>query len=168
MVQRVGDLDIEQDLDFERRETTAQHAGRALMAVLILAALLGFFGAGPLSLTTIQTPSEEMSVTYERFGRRGATTNLTLQIDSDVAANGKVDVWVASDYLGKMRVNGITPTPDQVASADDGAIYTFLVERPDAPLTVNFNFTIEAMGAESGRVGLWQGEIVDLDHFFTP
>lgn len=168
MVKRVGDLDIDQNLAFEKREWVFQKIGRVMMGLLIVAALLGFFGAGPLSLTELTSSEGAFSATYERFGRRGATTNLTLDIAGNVAENGKVDVWISSDYLDHMQLDGITPNPDQVAAADDGEIYTFLVEEPSDPLTVNFNFTIDSMGRQSGRVGLRNGDLVELTHFFTP
>lgn len=168
MAKRVGDLDIDQDLTFEKRDFTFQKIGRVFMALLILGALLGFFGAGPFSLTQIEDPAGTLSATYERFGRRGATTTLTLKIDGSVADNGKIDVWLSSDYLDRMTVDGITPQPDQVASGDDGEIYTFLVDEPGDPLTVNFNFTIDSMGRTDALVGLKEGNLLSLTHYFVP
>lgn len=168
MPKRVGDLEINQDPSFDAREFMVQRAGRAAMAVVVGAALLGYFGAGPLSLTEIRDSAGAFTVTYERFGRRGATTNLTLEIEGGIAQNGKLEVWVSSDYLGKMKIDGITPNPDQVAAADGGAVYTFLVDEEDDPVTINFNLTIDSMGRESGRIGLHNGDVLDFSQFFVP
>lgn len=168
MVKRIEDLEIDQDLAFERSDHRAQRVGQVFMAIIVAGALLGAFGAGPISLTEVRDSSGRLSVTYERFGRRGATTSVTLEVAGGVAQNGEVDIWVSSDYLDKMRVEGITPAPDQVASADDGAVYSFLVDEPGDPLTVNFDLTIESMGRESGRWGLKNGDIVELTQYFAP
>ena len=46
----LGDLEVGQDLDFQRREWAVQRVGWGAMALVILAALLGLFGSsGPLS-----------------------------------------------------------------------------------------------------------------------
>jgi hypothetical protein len=46
---------IDEDLNFQRREWKIQRAGWVTMALVIIAALLGVFGAGPLSSATIET-----------------------------------------------------------------------------------------------------------------
>lgn len=168
MARRIEDLEIDQDLSFERREYVVQRIGRAAMVLIVVAALLGYAGTGPLSLTQTESSTGSLGVIYERFGRRGHSTDITLHVDGSVAENGEIDVWVSSDYLDRMQLDGITPQPDQAASADEGVVYTFLVDEPGDPLTVNFNLTIDAMGPETGRIGLRNGDIIELSHFFLP
>ena len=48
-LRRIGDLDLNQDLDHEARESRAQSIGWAVIAVLLVAALAGLFGGGALS-----------------------------------------------------------------------------------------------------------------------
>jgi hypothetical protein len=49
---RAGDLEVEQDLDFQQRTWALERAGWIVMLLIIAAALAGFFGGGPLSPTT--------------------------------------------------------------------------------------------------------------------
>lgn len=167
-VSRVGDLELEQDLEFEKREWIAQWIGRGFMFLIVLGALLGFFGAGPFSLTEVRAPAGDLSVTYEHFGRRGATTNLIVEVAPEAVSNGEAVVWFSEDYIRKFQVDAVTPAPDQVVSTERGYEYTFLADQPQEALAVTYNFTIEAMGAESGLVGLKGGAPVELTHFFTP
>lgn len=166
--QRVGDLQVEQDTTFEKREWQVQRVGRVVMLLIVAAALLGFFGAGPLSLTEVRDETGNLMVTYERFGRRGATTDLVVDIAPAAVSGGKAEVWLSSQYLGEMQVDAVTPAPDQVTFEDDGYVYTFLADQPDEAVTATFNFTIEGMGTVSGQVGLAGAEPVTLNHFFTP
>jgi hypothetical protein len=46
-VQRHGDLEIQEDLPFQRREWLVERVAWGVMALLIVAALLGLFGTGP-------------------------------------------------------------------------------------------------------------------------
>lgn len=48
-IRRVGELEIEEDLDFQRRMWRLQQIGWALLVLVVVAALLGLFGKGPLS-----------------------------------------------------------------------------------------------------------------------
>lgn len=164
----VGDLQVEQDVKFEKKEWYAQRIGRGLMALIVIGALLGFFGAGPLSLTELHDDTGNLSVIYEHFGRRGATTNLTFQTAPAAVSNGEAHLWISSEYLERMQVDAITPSPDQVAARDGGYLYTFLVGEPDDGLTVTYNFTIDSMGSVTGHAGLAGEEPVELEHFFTP
>lgn len=164
----MGDLQVEQDLRFEKREWQGQLIGRLVMLAIALGALLGFFGAGPLSLTEEQDVTGDLNVIYEHYGRRGATTNLTVAIHPNAFSDGEAEVWLSSDYLGQMQVDAITPSPDQVTAQEDGFVYTFLVDQPEDPITVTYNFTIDAMGSVAGEIGLPDAAPIELDHFFTP
>lgn len=167
-MKRVGDLEVEQDLTFEKREWRGQLIGRVVMIAIVIGALVGFFGAGPLSLTEVVDESGAVHVIYEHFGRRGATTNLTVGMGPLAFSEGKAELWISSDYLGKMQVDSVTPAPDQVTADDDGYVYTFLVDQPEDPVTVTFNFTIDSMGPVTGKIGRPDAEPLHLDHFFTP
>lgn len=52
-VHRVGDLEIEEDLDHQRRCWKLERASWAVMALVLLAAMAGLFGSGPLSWATV-------------------------------------------------------------------------------------------------------------------
>lgn len=165
---RTGDLHVDQDLGFEKREWRVQIVGRFLMIAIVAAALLGFFGAGPVSLTEARDATGDLSVVYEHYGRRGSTTNLTVTVEPAAFTNGNAAVWVSSDYLGKMQVDAVTPAPDQVTAQDDGYVYAFPVGQPEDAVVVTFDFTIDSMGPATGRIGLPGAEPLELDHFFTP
>lgn len=53
--ERVGDLELGQDLPFQRREWAVQRIAWAAMAAVLTAALLGLFGSGPVSDAVVET-----------------------------------------------------------------------------------------------------------------
>jgi hypothetical protein len=65
---RAGDLEIEHDPDFNRRDWLFQRAGMAAMAVTLAAIALGLTGSGPLSRT--QAASAGLSGSRRRSARR--------------------------------------------------------------------------------------------------
>jgi hypothetical protein len=67
---RSSQLQIDEDLAFQRREWKIQRVGWGAMALVIIAALLGVFGTGPLSNATLER--EGLRLEYERFCRFAA------------------------------------------------------------------------------------------------
>ena len=85
-VRQVGDLEIAQDLAFQRREWTIQRVAWAVMALVALAGLLGLFGgAGPL--TRAAAGNGALRLDYARFERKHAPTELRLQVAAGVAGD---------------------------------------------------------------------------------
>lgn len=77
MVKRIGDLDIAQDLEHQRREWVIERIGWAIMALILLAALAGLLGSGPLSNARIDHPGSHLSAEYNRFERYQSPTKRT-------------------------------------------------------------------------------------------
>lgn len=61
---RKGGLEVSQDLNFQRREWVVQRVGWVVMAVLLVAALLGLFGPGPLSKSIAGSASGPVRAEY--------------------------------------------------------------------------------------------------------
>lgn len=67
--QRVGDLELDQDIDFQRRSWAVQRVGWGVMALVALAALLGLFGPGPINNAITGSKEAPLWLEYKRFGR---------------------------------------------------------------------------------------------------
>src|SRR5688572_20481984 len=83
--ERVGTLEVHQDMEFQQREWRVQKLGWILMFLFIAAAVAGAFGAGPVSNATAGEQGSAVWVDYERFGRRGGP--LTLRIHARPAGS---------------------------------------------------------------------------------
>ena len=73
-MRRVGDLEVSQDLDHEKKFWLVQRIGWALLFLLWLAGVAGLFGSGPLSGSTASAP--DLRLEYDRFVR-GAPAELS-------------------------------------------------------------------------------------------
>jgi hypothetical protein len=112
--QRVGSLEIAQDLDFQRKEWRVQRIGWVVMALLILASLLGLTGRGVLARATIGDTGSRLQLTYSRFDRLEAPTTLDLQIAGDAVTGEQVELWVDRDYLQSLQIEQVVPEPEEV------------------------------------------------------
>ncbi|MEY9211819.1 hypothetical protein NI17_008590 [Thermobifida halotolerans] len=156
------------DAVFQRREWRVERGAWALAAVLIALALLGLFGAGPLSWTGAGSPDGLVHAEYERFTRERGPTTLEVRIAPEAAQQGRIRLGVSQDYLEAFMVQSITPQPSTVVGGTDTLVYEFEVDRPDTPLTVTFNLQGEQMWLHQGELGVEGSAPVRFRQFVYP
>lgn len=166
--QRVGDLEIYQDLRFQEREWTVQRVGWAIMLLVILLALLGLFGTGPISTGNADAGDGAIAAGYERFVRHDGRTTLTLEVDGSQAQDGEIQVWVSRDYIDAMQVEQISPQPSETIAADDRLVYTFPIDDTASSLSVSFSLRPQDMLRLSGEAGVPDGPTVSWNQFSYP
>ena len=150
---RVGGLEIDQDLEFQRRVWVAQRVGWALMALFVLAAAVGLLGVGPLSHARAAIPGV-MTLEYERFARFETSETLTVRLDSAATAGEVVRLSLNREFLDSAKIETVLPPPARVESAAGRLIYVFAVGEPRVPLVVTFTFEPRDIGVHEGIVRL--------------
>ena len=156
-VPRRGDLQIHEDPAYQRREWVFERVGWAVMALLVLAALLGLLGPGPLSSTSVSDGGGASRVEYDRFLHHHAPTTLHGQVAGDAARAGELRLWVDLEYLAAVEVQQITPRPDHVEAGSDRHLFVFRVAEPDRPTRVTFRLEPDRIGWLAGRMGVGDG-----------
>ncbi len=141
---RVGDLEISQDLDYERKSKKFRQVSAVVWAAIVVAALLGLFGTGSLSDASMS--EGELEVEYERFTRFGTTTELSIESG---AGEGKTNIAISRSYLAELEISDILPQPDSTTVRPDRVVYTFDVQPPTA---VKFFATPREIGAQKATV----------------
>ena len=103
---RVGDLEVHEDLMFQRRSWLVQRVGWIAMALVLLATLVGLFGGAGLLGGEAKAGSKDamVSVSYERFLRYMKPTTLQIQLSQEAGKEGKVSVWLDREYLDGRQV----------------------------------------------------------------
>lgn len=151
----VGDLERDPDLRFQRREWTVQRAGWLVMLLIVLVALSGLFGGGPLSTATAEV--EPLQLQYTRFERRHAPTELEVSLASSAVSQDQIEVWLSVDYLARIEITSIVPEPEEVSEIDDRVVYRFSID--DQTQTPRILITLEhdEPGLTTGRIGLFDG-----------
>jgi hypothetical protein len=136
-------LQLEQDLAFQRRSWRFQQIGRGLLAMLVLAAVLGSFGGGMLSRAHVEQAS--ITLDYERMIRAGARTELAFKWTP--AAGQAPTLRISRAYLDDVRVHSIDPQPLQVRAAGETFEYLFAAPHDGGPMHVCFE--MEALHAQA-------------------
>ena len=165
---RGSDLEISQDLNSQRRNWAVQRFAWVILAALILAAILGLFGSGPLSRGMAGRQDDPLRVEYRRFWRLQSPMSLRLHFGPGAARNGQVRVWLSRSYLEAVSVQHITPQPQSVEAGPEHFTYIFTLSQPDRPTAVTFHIEPEIPGSVPGQAGLENGPEVSFRHFIYP
>lgn len=159
---------IENDQAFQCRMWTVQRYGWVIIALIVITALLGLFGSGPLSTVRVGTPSAALQLRYDRFVRSQAPTDLYITLSAPTAGSDKVQLWVNRSYVEHIEMQRITPMPIEVATSNAGLSYTFRVEDQTQAVTVIFTLQPIGFGSLSGLLRNGTGETVRFHQLVYP
>lgn len=165
---RTGDLEINQDLNAQRKTWVIQRIGWACMALIILAGLAGMFGSGPWARDTIVDEHRLARLEYDRFGRYEGELLLRLELMPEATKSSEVTIWVDRTYLTKHAIEQITPTPVTAGIGVDGFLYTFRIETRYVPATIVFHLRPEYLGALDGGLRVNETASIRFHQFMFP
>jgi hypothetical protein len=77
-IHRIGDLEISQDLAFQRKTWKAERIAWGCIGLIAMSALAGLFGNGPLSRATVGRTEKGFWIEYDRFVRYESPTMLRI------------------------------------------------------------------------------------------
>ena len=137
-IQRVADLEIDQDMQTLERTWKMQRIGWAIMLLIVLLALFGGFGRGLLASATVGDDNGPLRMEYDRMTRHSSPTSLRIHLAGGAAPNGEARIRIGRDYLQGVKVDHITPEPESVEVDKDSVVYVFRVADPGQPTTIKF------------------------------
>lgn len=160
---RVGDLDIDQQLDVQEMSWRLQRIGWVAMILVVLGGLAGVFGHGPVSRARLGDPSL-LELEYSRFERR--TKEAVLRIRLPTSTAGHVRLWIDAAYLAGQPLVRVQPEPERTELADGRLILDLWLsgERP----VVRIDTKPEIFGPVRGRLGLVDGPELAFGQFIYP
>lgn len=164
--QRIGDLEITQDLRFQERSWKYQRTGWAVMGLIAFLALAGLLGRGPLSDSRAGGAEGGLEVEYERLGRRNAPQTLRFHVASQPDPEGKIRLSIDREYLESIEIDTIAPEPESVQGGPDR--HTFEFAAPGGETTISFKLRPEAMGSLEGIAAIEGAPAVQFRQLIYP
>ncbi|HEV2609066.1 MAG TPA: hypothetical protein VGU61_02265 [Noviherbaspirillum sp.] len=158
-------LQIDSDMRQQNREWVIQRIAWVLLAVLLLAILLGLFGrGGPLSTISEKSADGMLRLDYERFVRNHTPDKLQLAVK---ARSESMQVKISSEYVRKIRIEDITPTPVRSSSGQDGIVLVFDT-RPSEMMEAAIHFSPEGIGKLEGWIAVDGRQPHHFNQFIYP
>ncbi len=105
---KIGDLEISEDIEFQKKSWRFERVSQYLVLLLVVLALLGLFGGGPISSTT-RTSQNGLQVECPRFQRNHSSYRLKITPSAASIREGQVSIWVDQSLLHALRIENITP-----------------------------------------------------------
>ncbi|MBX3300654.1 MAG: hypothetical protein KF693_00405 [Nitrospira sp.] len=163
---RNGDLEINEDLQFQRRMWKVERMGWSAMAILLIGALLGLFGNGPVSWTTAS--GESLFVEYQRFGRYQAPLQLRLHLQAGLVKDDILSFYLDRAFLADVQITRVTPKPVVEQPISDGIRFIWSSNAKDGSMLVTVSYQPEHIGLLTSRMGVGDAASLSIRQFIFP
>lgn len=140
-IERIGDIEIYQDMAAQQREWAIRRVGWAAMLLFVLAGLAGLLGPGPLSRRVAGTRDSALWAEYNRFERRESPSVMRIHLGAGATHDGKARLSLNRYFIEHVHITGIDPEPEAVEAGADRFTYVFTM--PDAALPTTATFRLE-------------------------
>lgn len=167
-LKKVSGIDISEDMDFQRREWVVQRVGWVVIALLLLAGLLGLFGKGPLGRGEAGDPAGQLSLRFDRIDHYQADSKLAIHAGPDAVQGDELRLTLNQSYLDRIEVAAISPEPVSVELAGDKQVFIFKVADPAQGSDVLFQYRFAKIGSATGQLGLEGGSELSFKQFVYP
>ncbi len=168
VIKRIGDLEIPEDLPHQRREWAVERFGWAIMVAIVVAALAGLLGSGPLSHDIAGQPDSALWVEYDRYARSQAPSEYLVHIKPEQVSGGKVRLSLNRDFFEHVEMQSVVPEPDSVEARDGRLTYVFNAPDANQPATVIYRFKASSFGGLLLTMSLADGPQLSFRQFFYP
>ena len=161
-----GGLQIDDDPEYQRRVWRWQRRAWGGIAAVLAFAAVGGFGDGPLSSAEAGDAARGLVVTYERFGRAEAPSEV--EIAARPGPDRRVHLRLGAGFLEDFNVEGLEAYRD--AAKVDGGAATLSIDVAPGAASVIVSLEIRPRSAGRARieVGLEGGPDLALSQFVYP
>jgi len=108
-----------------RWETIGERMGWGVIALVLLAALAGLLGPGPLSYRDRTAADGSLSAQYSVVERYEAPAELRLRIDKRLVQNDTVRIAISRSLVDEITPESVSPLPTGVETIGDRSVYSF-------------------------------------------
>ncbi|MCO7519126.1 MULTISPECIES: hypothetical protein [unclassified Pseudomonas] len=156
---------VAEDMRMQRRVWRFERVGWYVLVLIVLLALAGLFGNGPLSDAEVTSSDGRVQVEYQRLSRSGTTENLRITVRG--TAGEAVTVLLGGSLLREASIETLQPEP--LASLSHGkALMLQLGTSKDGIATLYLTLRSEHVGSLEGVVRAGSRSAVRFNTFLYP
>lgn len=136
---------------FQTLEWRIERVAWSALVLLLVAAVLGAFGVGPLSSASLEAADGSVRVEYQRFVRNVGNTSATFVIDESTIADGKATLYISSDLASGWSISKVSPTPSSEKRNDEWLVFEFDAAS-GKPTVAHLQYRGDGFGRRAGAV----------------
>jgi hypothetical protein len=159
---------VAEDIVLERRGWVFERVGWALMAIILLAAVLGLFGPGVLGPARAQSNDGMLGFEYHRFWRAQSPMQIRVTVRREAAQDGIVRLDLSRAFLDRVRVEQVVPATRREEVSGEFVTYDVAIAPEDSVSTILIHLMATRFGTVRGSVGLHGGDAVAFRQFIHP
>ena len=162
------ELDDDRHQRLHRREWIAERWGMALVALVVVAALLGLLGPGPLSYRMETSSDGQLSIEHYALQRYEAPAELVVRFRPPPLGTKLIRLGLSRTFTDRITVEGMTPEPESTEIDDDRLVYSFRAGNLSGEQRILFRYKNNEFGSVSYAVDLVDVARADVTHFVLP
>lgn len=167
-IPKVGDLQVAQDMRYQRRSWFVQRVGWAVMLLVLLAAVAGVFGEGPVGAGAVAAEDGSFSVLFAEYPRKRAPETLRFRVNAGAVEEDELRVAFSRGYLSGVELQSVYPEPDSVETGATEIVFVFTLSEEGLPAEVLFNVLYDDIGRKQGNLRLEGHPAVRIRQFVYP
>ena len=135
------------DMSSKRREWRWERVGWVLITLIVLAAVAGFFGGGPVSKRTVSATlaGGSAEVEYERWNRMNHVSVLVLRVHAPSAQGEDLKLTLSREVAETWTIRSSSPSAEG-GVGPNGILYSFPVDDWSQPVSVSLEYIPESAG----------------------
>lgn len=163
--QRSRHQPVEENIAMQQRVWRFERVGWYVLSLVMLLALAGLFGRGPLSQGQASSADGRVQVQYARLSRSGVTEHLKITVRGP--HNGQVQVLLDGELFREASLETLQPQPLRSRSEGQGLALQ-LETGTDGTATLYLTLRADTPGSLEGRVSLGPDSVVHFSSFIYP
>lgn len=156
---------VKEDMRMQQRVWRFERVGWYVLVLIVLLALVGVFGNGPLSDAQATSTDGRIKVEYQRLSRSGTTDNLRIIVRGN--AGEPVKVLLGGSLLQEASIETMQPEP-QASISHGKALLLQLGTSGDGIATLYLTLRSESVGTLEGVVRAGPTSAVVFSTFLYP
>lgn len=155
--ERAKGLQLDEDMDFQRRSWIFQRVGWTLMLAAMGAAAAGLLGPGPYSRTAADSPGGLLRAEFNRLERAESNVDVAIRVRGGASRDGLIRLSVPLRVIERARLIRVDPEPESVETGSDQLTFVFRTATPETESRIFFRLQTAKAGRLDWRIGLAGG-----------
>jgi len=158
-------LEISQRLKEQAIEWKVERIAWVVMALILLAALAGLLGPGPLSKAVAGDRASALWVEYHRFERYQAPTKLIIHLTPPAR---EIRLWINYGFMRNVDLEHIDPEPERSEAGADRYSFPFVLNDTKNEIILTVYFKANEFGMLHTEMGLENGPSLRFSQMVYP